>query len=196
MIAGKIIPAIATSTALIVGMCGMELIKSLTQPEKVEISRNAYVNLATPLWLFSEPMPPLYQEDKEYDPIMMGPVKAIPSKFSCWDKTIIEGPKTLGEICDFYKEKFKVEITMIAAGKIMLLNSYAGNNEAKKAKDPITVREEILEEKYPPWKSTYEMVVSGEYTEKEGDDPIDCIMPNLIYQFTSTNDKQKKMEIE
>lgn len=126
----------------------------------------------------------------------MGPVKAIPSKFSCWDKTIIEGPKTLGEICDFYKEKFQVEITMIAAGKIMLLNSYAGNNEAKKAKDPITVREEILEEKYPPWKSTYEMVVSGEYTEKEGDDPIDCIMPNLIYQFTSANDKQKKMEIE
>jgi ubiquitin-activating enzyme E1 len=95
MIAGKIIPAIATSTALIVGMCGMELIKSIVHPDKVEITRNAYVNLATPLWLFSEPMPPMYQTDKEYDPIMMGPVKVVPGKFSCWDKTQIQGPLTL-----------------------------------------------------------------------------------------------------
>ena len=72
-------------------------------------------------------MPPMYQTDKEYDPIMMGPVKAVPGKFSCWDKTMIQGPMTLGEILAWYEKNLSVTITMIAAGKIMLYNSYGGN---------------------------------------------------------------------
>lgn len=94
MIAGKIIPAIATSTALIVGVSGMEVLKYVMGVD-VNASRNSFVNLALPLWLFSEPIPPLYVEDKEYDPIMMGPVKALPGKFSCWDKAHLDGPLTL-----------------------------------------------------------------------------------------------------
>ena len=127
--------------------------------------------------------------------MMLGPVKAMPGKFSCWDKTIIQGPMTLGQIIEKYKEDFKVEITMIAAGKIMLINSYAGGQDDRKNKDPITVTEEILEEKYPPWKSTYEMVVTGEVTVEGKDDPVDCVMPNLVYCFTSAEDKAK-MELE
>jgi ubiquitin-activating enzyme E1 len=84
MIAGKIIPAIATSTALIVGVSGMELLKYLMGVDVGQM-RNSFFNLALPLFLLSEVAPPLYVEDKEYDPIMMGPVKAIPGKFSCWD---------------------------------------------------------------------------------------------------------------
>jgi ubiquitin-activating enzyme E1 len=84
IIAGKIIPAIATSTALVVGVSGMELIKH-TMGVKVENRRNSWVNLALPNALFSEPMPPLWVTSMEYDPIMMGPVKAIPDKFSTWD---------------------------------------------------------------------------------------------------------------
>jgi len=47
--------------------------------------RNSFFNLALPLFLLSEVAPPLFVEDKDYDPIMMGPVKAVPGKFSCWD---------------------------------------------------------------------------------------------------------------
>ena len=75
----------------------------INQGVKVEDRRNSFVNLALPLWLFSEPIPPLYTEDKDYDPIMMGPVKAVPGKFSCWDKDYVDGPKTLGEIMADYK---------------------------------------------------------------------------------------------
>merc|ERR1711976_832649 len=95
--ARKIIPAIATSTALIVGVCGMELLKSVSGTD-ITLKRNSFVNLALPLYLFSEPYPPKYKTDSDYDEIMMGPVKAIPGKFSCWDKEHVKGPMTIGGI--------------------------------------------------------------------------------------------------
>lgn len=36
------------------------------------------MNLALPLWVFSDPLPPIKNVDNPNDPIMMGPIKAIP----------------------------------------------------------------------------------------------------------------------
>ena len=35
--------------------------------------RNLFVNLALPILLFSEPIPPAKNVDKEYDDILLGP---------------------------------------------------------------------------------------------------------------------------
>lgn len=77
IIAGKIIPAIATTTAMIVGAVGLEIYKHLFS-KKVEHRRNGFMNLAIPLFVFSEPMPPISNTDKEMDPILFVPVKAVP----------------------------------------------------------------------------------------------------------------------
>ena len=37
------------------------------------------MNLALPLWVFSDPLPPIKNVDNPNDPIMMGPIKAIPA---------------------------------------------------------------------------------------------------------------------
>jgi ubiquitin-activating enzyme E1 len=63
---------------MIVGAVGMEVIKYVIG-KKVANMKNAFINLALPLWLFSEPLPADKTKDKDYDPIMMGPVKAIPA---------------------------------------------------------------------------------------------------------------------
>ena len=77
IIAGKIIPAIATTTAMIVGAVGLEIYKHLFN-KKIEHRRNGFMNLAIQMFVFSEPMPPITNTDNEMDPILFMPVKAVP----------------------------------------------------------------------------------------------------------------------
>ena len=62
LIAGKIIPALATTTAMIVGAVGLEIFKYILK-KNVAKMRNAFINLALPLFLFSEPLPPGEHQD-------------------------------------------------------------------------------------------------------------------------------------
>ena len=58
LIAGKIIPAIVTTTAVVVGAVGFEIIKYLLN-KQVENYKNVTINLALPLWIYNDLMPPI-----------------------------------------------------------------------------------------------------------------------------------------
>jgi len=128
--AGRIIPAIATTTALVTGFVMLELCKLLNK-KPFEDYRNTFVNLALPLMQMAEPMPPAKvksrTEKRVPDPINNPDYVeetetiAIPEGFTVWDKLIVEeGDLTLQEFIDHFEEKYKVELfTVVINGKII-----------------------------------------------------------------------------
>ena len=87
MIAGRIIPAIATTTAMITGCVCMEMYKmALGLPKDKFYGAN--VNLATSTFEFFEPENPK-RIKPYYDVIELSNVVPVPDGFTTWDKIVI-----------------------------------------------------------------------------------------------------------
>lgn len=68
------------------GLVSLEVLKLITHAERtIEDFKNSFVNLSLPLFVLSEPLPPVQIKDKEYDPVIGGPVRAQPNGFTPWD---------------------------------------------------------------------------------------------------------------
>jgi ubiquitin-activating enzyme E1 len=127
MIAGRIIPAIATTTAAITGLVALQ-IYTLLQTNKIDFMRNVFMNLAVNLFVLTEPSEKVVQKDKDYDPFLLGPVKAIPEKWSIWDKLVIDGPITVKEFINYLKDKYKVDVSIIASNNVTIVQTFQKSN--------------------------------------------------------------------
>lgn len=140
-IAGKIIPALVTTTSLVSGLACMEFIKVLNGVDTIEQYKNSFINLGISFFGFSEPNP--------CKKITIGSYE-----FSEWSNLTFPNVK-LQEIVDSVMAKVKdVEIGTIYAGdfvvydssdddedKDKLLNTSIGNLYFEKLKKKLDIKE-------------------------------------------------------
>ncbi|KAK6625245.1 E1 ubiquitin-activating protein [Polyplax serrata] len=110
-IAGKIIPAIATTTSVVAGLICLELYKLAQGLKNIEVYKNGFVNLALPFIAFSEPIQA--PKKKYYD-----------TEWTLWDRFEIEGEVTLQEFLNYFKVKYGLEITMLSQGVCLLYSFF------------------------------------------------------------------------
>jgi ubiquitin-activating enzyme E1 len=113
-IAGKIIPAIATTTALVTGLVVLELYKIIDGKTDIEQYKNGFINLALPFFGFSEPIASPKVEYK-------GPNGKV-TLDKIWDRFEV-ADITLKELIAHFAER-GLSISMLSSGVSLLYASF------------------------------------------------------------------------
>ncbi|CAF3215764.1 unnamed protein product [Rotaria sp. Silwood2] len=139
-IAGNIIPAIATTTAMVTGLVCLEVYKFVQQHKNIESYRNGFVNLALPFFGFSEPVPPKRQ-------------KYLDKEFTLWDRFEVKGEMTLEEFIEYFKREHKLVPNMVSAGMSVIYSPHfmRQTSKAQDMKRKISeLFETVTKTKIPP----------------------------------------------
>ena len=126
-IAGKIIPAISTTTAMICGFVCLEMYKlhSIT-PKKIIDYRSGFINLAISMFSLSEPISCSFTK-----------IPTTGQSISLWDSFQIKGDLTINDFIQYVKDKYNLVVKSIGIGDIVLFAIFL----------PIKKRQERLNQK-------------------------------------------------
>ncbi|CAI9628008.1 unnamed protein product [Alternaria burnsii] len=169
-IAGKIIPAIATTTALVTGLVNLELYKIIDGKTDIEQYKNGFINLALPFFGFSEPIASPKGTYQGHD----GEVTID----KLWDRFEVDDIP-LKDFVDHFEKK-GLSIQMISSGVSLL---YASFYPPAKLKDrmPLTMSklvEHVSKKPVPEHQKNVIFEITAE-DQKEEDVEIPYVMVKL-----------------
>ncbi|XP_062271382.1 ubiquitin-like modifier-activating enzyme 1 [Scomber scombrus] len=163
-IAGRIIPAIATTTAAVAGLMCLELYKLVHGHLKLSSYRTAYINLAVQYFVLSQPSRPQ-------------PFEVAGKKYTQWDHLIVDGrgsgqqEMTLGDLFHYVKEKYGLTVCSLFYGPAILYNGH----KERLTQSVSDVVKMVMKADIPPHKKMLDLTPS--FTEDE-----DCeTVPTIRY---------------
>jgi ubiquitin-activating enzyme E1 len=174
MIAGRIVPAIASTTATVTGFACMQLL-SLIISEDISLIKNCNFNTAYNLYQINNPSDLIHMKDEEYNIIFDGPTKAVPPGWTSWDIINLKGPMTCQNFVDFFQKEYGVKILSISSNSKNIISMFMPS-KIKKINLKI---EEVYENNYGLKKDQSYLWL--EITGKK--DNIHAIMPKIKYNF-------------
>lgn len=163
-IAGKIIPAIATTTSLVAGLVSLELYKVVQGHNKLNQFRSGFINLALPYFGFADPIQSKVNKFKDKD-------------YTIWDHIEIRDEMTLGQFIEYFEKEYGTDICTLTYGALMLHAFFIPSNNMDK-----TISQ-IIEEKTKQ-SLNKQMVV---LTVISSDDDVD--VPQVKYFLKQANQK-------
>jgi len=176
-IAGNIIPAIASTTAAVTGIVCLQ-IYTLLQTNDINSFKNISFNLATSHFDLSTPEEKKYITDIPKTEKSCG-IKAIPEKFTIWDKLDVYGPNlSAKKIIEYFVNNYNVDIEYINYGEKTISSTVLDEDEDLEKSIETLMRENtkfVINEKtkYIP------LEITGTYKDKDGEYNIS--MPTLRY---------------
>lgn len=124
-IAGKIIPAIATTTSLVAGLVSLELLKIVQGHKKIEKYNSGFVNLALPYFGFA-------------DPIEASKYKFNDQEYNLWNYIEVRENITLEKFIEYFEQNYKINVSTIMYGVTLLYAFFLPNtNKSKLLRDII-----------------------------------------------------------
>lgn len=174
MIAGRIVPAIASTTATITGFACMQLYP-LINSEDINSIKNLCFNSSDNFYQINGPSDVIHMKDQEYNELLDGPSKAVPPGWTVWDIIEIKGPMTCQELVAYFQKEYGVKILGISSNFKTIILMFMPN-KIKKLNLKI---EEIYEKNYGLKKGQNYLWL--DIVGKK--DNIDAVMPKIKYIF-------------
>ena len=172
----SIIPAIATTTALVTGLVCLELFKIIgtSQKElKIDAYKNGFVNLAIPFMTLSEPTPPAKTKAM---------LKGKEWNWTAWDSLDMNmGDITLGDFIQHFETEYNLDVSMISQGVSILFSFFANPKKvAERKKMKMTeVVSSITKTEFPP----NQLFIILEIIANDLDTDEEVELPYIKYRF-------------
>ena len=122
IIAGRIHGSLPSTSSIVASHVVIELLKA-----NQRVCHNSVLNLGLNLCFEYEPLSAKKNVSVEHDPELCAPKQAYPEGFTVWDKIIVDGPLTIQELIDLFKEKHQLVINLITVGQTCLFDGFSGN---------------------------------------------------------------------